>query len=115
MAIEHDKPKTFNKAQFLRSLNRFTFATALSLGLLGGFVLLTLRWRGLLDPNEYTYGRIAFQAFWIGLAFPIVLCTGFWVTGLKGARKWFERIGFIMLFIVIPTMVILALIRFIIG
>ena len=115
MAIEQDKPKTFDKAQFLRSLNRFTFAAASSLGLLAGVTLLALRWRGLLDPNEYTYSRIAFQTFWIGLAFPTALCTMFWITGLEGSRKWFERIGFVMLFALIPAMVILALTRFIIG
>ena len=116
MANSESKPKTpFDKTRFLRWLRRFMLLTVTPIGVIFGVAMFVLRSRGFLDASEYTTQWILFQTFWVAVAFPVAICTAFWVTNLDGSRKWFERLGFVMLFIVIPSILMLGLIRLIIG
>ncbi|PHQ31859.1 hypothetical protein CEE69_28720 [Rhodopirellula bahusiensis] len=85
------------------------------IGVVYGAAMFVLRSRGFVDPAEYTTQWILFQAFWIAVALPLILCIVFWGISLEGSRKWFERLGFVMLFLVIPSMLLLGVFRFITG
>jgi len=116
MVNPETKPKQqCDNSRFLRWLRQFMLFAVTPIGVVYGVAMFVLRSRGLLDPTEYTNGWILFQTFWVAMALPVVLWTMFLVTSLQGSRKWFERIGFVMLFVVIPSIVIFGVIRYIIG
>ena len=101
--------------RFIRSLSRFTFLAAISLGTLTALALFLLRWNGLLDANVYSSDRIFFIFIMSSIVFPSALCSAFWLISLEESTKWFERLGFVLLFIVIPAVVMVFLFRYFSG
>lgn len=115
MNRDSDRSERDAAVRFIRSLNRFIFLAAISLGTLATLALFLLRWNGLLDANEYSSGRIFFIFIMSSIVFPSALCSVFWLISLEESDKWFERLGFILLFIVIPAMVMVFLFRYFSG
>lgn len=115
MNRDSDRSERDAAVRFIRSLNRFTFLAAISLGTSAALALLLLRWNGLLDANEYSSGRIFFIFIMSSVVFPSALCSAFWLISLEESHKWFERLGFVLLFIVIPAMVMVFLFRYFSG
>lgn len=100
---------------FPPSDSRFLFRLSLIAGLVAGSFLLASRLLGYLQPEEYSYLRIALQTLGLCLAFPIGLSFAMWTSDTPAAEAWYTRFGAIMMFAVIPILIVLAFVRTIFG
>lgn len=94
---------------------RFLLWLSLIAGIVAGSFLLAFRLLGYLQPDEYSYLTIALQTLGMSLAFPIGLTFAIWISDTPAAEIWYTRLGAIIIFVVIPLLIVLAIVRTIFG
>lgn len=98
-----------------RSATRFLFWVSGTAGIAAGLFLLTLRLLGYLQPNEYTYFRIALETFGLSLAFPIGLTVAMWFSDSPAFELWELLLGAIIVFVILPLSLILSFFYVVLG
>ena len=101
------------KRELIRSINWWVWVSHGFAGLIGAVSLISLRLHGLLPPDEYSFTLIALHSIAIGLLMPLCLTTAFHVSAMPKMKVWFERLGALMLFAILPIIILLGIIQWI--
>jgi len=70
---------------------------------------------GRLPPDEYSYTRIILYSLAIGVAMPTALVLAFHTATMPGMKVWFERLGALILFVVIPAVVTFGFVQWMLA
>ena len=99
------------KLELTQSICWWVYVSCGLAGAIGFSVLTMLRITDQLPPDEYTYTRIVLHSLAIGVAMPLCLSTAFRVVAMPGMRVWFERLGALILFVVLPAFVLVGIVQ----
>ena len=103
MRDQHQTHEILNSLEWWLKWPAVIGATGIAVALFG------FRLNGLLSSNEYPFTWIAFQWFVAGIVFPRVLMLALRSTEKPNAMVWYERIGAVFLFGVLPSICVYAL------
>lgn len=103
------------KRDLIRSVNWWVRVSSGLAGAFGGAILLWFRATGQLPPEEYSYTRIILHSFAIGVAMPTALVLAFHISIMPSMKVWFERLGALILFVVMPAVFALGFVQWLMS
>ncbi len=110
------EPETaLRKRKLIRSINWWVWTSCGLAGLIGGGTQAWLRLTGQIPSDECAYTQITLYSIAIGLLLPLCLTTAFHIASLPRMQVWFERLGALILFVVLPLLVLLGIFEWIVG
>lgn len=123
MTQSTDNEREIRRSQSLSLVIRTTFVTCFIAGIVLAITLSTLKLNGVEDvvqrdrqhSVDASWASIIFKVFAVGIVLPSLLSANFWFVTRPGSKRWFELLGALMLFVVVPTMLVVALVRFLMN